>query len=215
MHAKKHICPETIKISYNLQGLWNELSFSLAQHLSTPAGSLPLLQTPKLGRCRCHCHCLPLQAPKSAGLPQLTCSTPRQPLQSCRDELRARQAVQHVAGTALRGVGGADEHPGTASWDGSLEGWTQHLLRHKVHCNHLQPALHCQIHSIFWAFRPLVSDSEVATRKLKNILNCGNGKNRNFYRHWRVCSVALEEAWIDVKIQDTGIKQKNNKFRFP
>lgn len=81
MNAKKHICPETIKISYNLQGLWKEPSFSFAQHLSTPAGSPTLLEKPKLGRCRFSCHWLLLQAPKSAGLPQLTCSTARQCLQ--------------------------------------------------------------------------------------------------------------------------------------
>lgn len=96
MNAKKHICPETIKISYNLKGLWNETSFSFAQHLSTPAGSLTLLEKPKLGKCQVNWHWLLLRAPKSAGLPQLTCSTPRQSLQ------RLQGWAQSKAGCAAR-----------------------------------------------------------------------------------------------------------------
>lgn len=170
MNAKKHICPETIKISYNLKGLWNETSFSFAQHLSTPAGSLTLLEKPKLGRCCFNWHWLLLQAPKSAGLPQLTCSTPRQPLQRLRDELRARLGVQHVAGTAVGVADNTSRH--------IQLGWNPPGPTNTTSAE-LQSALQPPAGSpappypflILWAFRPVVSDSKLATRKLKKILS--------------------------------------------
>lgn len=40
---------------------------------------------------------------------------------------------------------------------------------------------------------------------------CGNQKNRNFHKHEKIWSAALEDAYIDVKTQHTDIKQKNHK----
>lgn len=140
---------------------------STCQHLRAP---LTLLEKPKLRRCRFNWHWLLLQAPKSAGLPQLTCSTASQPL-------------QRLQGWAQRQAGCAARRRHRAACRGSCWRTSRHIQgmeppranKHKVCWDTESTATTCRQPSTsraiphLWACRPVVS--ELAARKLKNILN--------------------------------------------